>query len=234
MKHARQLVCIGLVLLASAALASAIPGRAEVKKVVGSATITKAAGSSASITVGMVLGTGDTINTGPGSIVDLYLGLNGDLLRVDADTTLKLDVLDIGNISQRTVTTSMSLSKGNVTGNVIAKLTAASKYEIKTAAGVAGIRGTVYSLSAAGRLVVAKGSVTFNFTLNGVQQSVTVGVGQQFKIGDAKPTAADKFEILEIGVTAANMARPIGDIIDVVNGGTITDTGNPLSVSVSQ
>ena len=230
MKLTRQLLTVGLSLLCSATLASALPGRAEVTKVIGSATVVKAAGGSASITQGMVLGSGDTITTGPGSAVDLNLGLNGDALRIDPDTTLKLDVLDIANVSERTVTTSMSLSKGNVTGNVIAKLTAASKYEIKTAAGVAGIRGTVYSLSAAGRLVVAKGSVNFTFVLNGVSQTVTVGVGQQFKIGDAAPSPAPIGEVNSINLVAQNVVNNFGFTAFTV--GVITQT-NPLDVSTS-
>ena len=85
-----------LALLFTAATASAIPGRAEVKKVVGKATVTNAKNATSSITEGMVLGTGDTITTGAGSYVDLFLGLNGDFLRVDADSTLKIDNLEIG------------------------------------------------------------------------------------------------------------------------------------------
>ena len=101
-----------LALLFTAATASAIPGRAEVKKVVGKATVTNAKNATASITEGMVLGTGDTITTGAGSYVDLNLGVNGDYLRVDADSTLKIDNLDIGNVAQRTVTTQLDVQKG--------------------------------------------------------------------------------------------------------------------------
>ena len=174
-KLTRQLLTIGLVLLCSAVMASAIPGRAEVKKVVGSATVAKAVGGSTSITEGMVLGTGDTITTGPASTVDLWLGLNGDALRIDPDTTLKIEALEIANISERRVTTGLTLAKGGVVGNVMTKLTAASKYEIKTAAGVAGIRGTIYAITSGGALIVAQGRVDFTF-INAQGQSVTVAV----------------------------------------------------------
>ena len=63
MKNSLQLATLLLALLFTAATASAIPGRAEVKKVVGKATVTNAKNATSSITEGMVLGTGDTITT---------------------------------------------------------------------------------------------------------------------------------------------------------------------------
>ena len=147
-------------------------------KVVGTATVSKATGGSASITQGMVLGTGDTVTTGPASTVDLNLGLNGDFLRVDPDSSLKIDNLDIANIADRTVTTQLNVNRGAITGNVVNKLTKASKYEIKSASGVAGIRGTVYSVKtdASGRITsIICTSGTVNFTQGGVTVTITAG-----------------------------------------------------------
>ena len=50
------------------------------------------------------------------------------------------------------------LQSGRVLGQV-QKLSAASKYEVKTRKSIAGIRGTRYDISAEGRVVVAEGSV---------------------------------------------------------------------------
>lgn len=232
MKLTRQLLSIGFALLVSTVLASAIPGRAEVKKVIGSATVTKAAGGSATITEGMVLGTGDTITTGRASFVDLYLGLNGDFLRVDADTTLKLDVLDIANIAERTVTTQLSLGKGGITGNVVTKLTAASKYEIKSATGVAGIRGTTYQMRFDGTLIVASGRVNFTFVLNGVTKTVSVAANEQFKPGDAAPTPAPPAAVAMINQVAAIITQyaQLGVNLTGLVGVTVE---NPLTVSVA-
>ena len=242
MKTIHQLLTVTLALLWSAALASALPGRAEVVKVVGSATVSKAAGGSASITQGMVLGTGDTIATGPGSTVDLNLGLNGDFLRVDPDTSLKIDTLDIANIADRTVTTQLNVNRGGITGNVVTKLTKASKYEIKTASGVAGIRGTVYSVKtdASGRITrIVCTSGTVNFTQGGVTVTITAGqaltpppVGTaltQATVGDATPT-----EVSTV-TTAGGSLQPFRGDSEVVVGGNVgTVTVNPLSVSLSQ
>ena len=184
--------------------AAAIPGRAEVRKVFGTATVTKATGGSTSITVGMVLGAGDTIITGKSSCVHLWLGLNGEAMQVAPDTTLKLDTLEITSVKDGVVNTSVSLSKGAVTGVVTKKLALASKYEIKTASGVAGIRGTVYGVKSDGTVVVLKGAVTFNYVHNGQTQSVRLEAGQQFKAGDAAPTPA----IHETRVNLTTTRRP--------------------------
>jgi len=230
MKTTRQLVALVFALFATAALASAIPGRAEVKKVIGSATVDKAAGGRSSITEGMVLGAGDTISTGPGSTVDLWLGLNGDALRVDPDSTLKLATLDIANVANRTVNTGLSVTKGSIVGNVVNKLTAASKYEIKTASGVAGIRGTIYRLNANGTLVVLTGMVNFTFTLNGVTQTVQVTSGKQFKPGDTAPSQASAATLEDIRQEVRGLATNTGTVTS--NGGTANVT-NPLDNSTS-
>lgn len=238
MKLTRQLLTIGFALFVSTVLASAIPGRAEVKKVVGQATVAKAAGGSASITAGMVLGTGDTITTGAGSTVDLDLGINGDFLRVDPDTTLKIDNLDIANVSERTVTTQLNIAKGGMTGNVVNKLTAASKYEIKSASGVAGIRGTVYSVKTDAngritRIVVTSGRVTFS--QGGV--SVTITAGQAL----TPPPAGTALTQASVGVaTPRETAQTHVGVYGSENGRRVAESivgtaiKNPLNVSISQ
>jgi|GEM_PF-1636970 hypothetical protein len=232
---------LSLTILAwTTAQALAVPGRAEVMKVVGTATVSKATGGSASITQGMVLGTGDTITTGPASTVDLNLGLNGDFLRVDPDSSLKIDNLDIANVADRTVTTQLHVNQGGITGNVVNKLTKASKYEIKSASGVAGIRGTVYSVKtdASGRItriVVTSGTVTFN--QGGVAVTITAGqaltppaVGTtmtQAMVGTA--TTAESYLTASAG--ALLLAGKNADLLQGIVGTVIT---NPADVSTSQ
>ena len=200
----------------------------------GKATLINAAGLSFSLTVGKVLGAGDTISTPPGSTVDLWLGLNGDWLRIDPETTLKFEVLDIPNISERRVITSLRLIKGSVTGNVRTKLTADSKYEVKTPAGVADIRGTVYAFQSNGTLVVTKGVVNFTYVQKGVSKTVRVEPGYQFKPGDEKPTPAPQHLLDQVAQAAVQVADDIGTIR--VGNLTVTvtpATQNPLEVSVS-
>lgn len=229
-----QRLLVLLALLWSSALAPALPGRAQVMQMEGKATLINAAGASSSLTVGKVLGSGDTVATPPGSTVDLWLGLNGDWLRIDPDTILKFEVLDIPNIRERRVTTSLRIIKGSMTGNVNTKLTKDSKYEVKTPDGVADIRGTVYAFVSDGTLVVTKGVVNFTYVLQGVSKTVRVDPGHQFKPGDEKPTPAPQHLLDKVAQAAVQVADDIGTIR--VGNLTVTvtpDTQNPLEVSVS-
>lgn len=240
MKPALRLLLVLATLAWTASQASAVPGRAEVMKVVGTATVSKATGGSASITQGMVLGTGDTVTTGPASTVDLNLGLNGDFLRVDPDSSLKIDNLDIANIADRTVTTQLNVNRGAITGNVVNKLTKASKYEIKSASGVAGIRGTVYSVKTdpSGRITrIVCTSGTVSFTQGGV--TVTITAGQALTpppVGTALtqtmvglPTGEEQKRVEDVGI----MLQATGlDRRDVRINGTVIN--NPADVSISQ
>ena len=239
MKNSLQLATLLLALLFTAATASAIPGRAEVKKVVGKATVTNAKNATSSITEGMVLGTGDTITTGAGSYVDLFLGLNGDFLRVDADSTLKIDNLDIGNVAQRTVTTQLDVQKGQIVGNVVAKLTAASKYEIKTASGVAGIRGTKYMVrrdasNNVTRIVCTEGTVTF--VDRGV--TITIGANKAYTPPAAAPSQAavgapNLPEVSLVNMIVAQLEKVGQTSISTSTINTTTIANNPADTSTS-
>jgi hypothetical protein len=243
MKLLRHIFSITLVFLASAVLASAVPGRAEVKKIVGNAKVTNSSGATSALAVGMALGSGDTVITGPGSMVHLWLGVNGDDLTVDADTTLKLDQLDIANVNERQVTTSLTLAKGSVLGDVKTKLTAASKYEIKTASGVAGIRGTIYTVAVDGagritKIIVLTGTVSFidrgvvvTITSTEAKNAVAYvpsAAGAPVNTATRPATHEEKVAVGMLGALGRQ------DALLGVGKAAVVDTGNPLSVSVNQ
>ena len=163
---------LAAVWLLSATAQAASPGAAQVKKVVGTASYTDAKGGGP-LKEGDILFQGASITTGAGSYVDLFLGVNGDSLRVEADSTITLNKLDYTNAGEIIVNTQMDVQKGAVVANVINKLSKASKYEIKTAAGVAGIRGTVVRAGAAG-VFTLQGKVEFRLN-NGTLQLVIGG-----------------------------------------------------------
>jgi hypothetical protein len=131
------------------------------------------------LTVGTRLKQGATIKTAQGSIVDLFLGENGPVVRVTEDTIMGVDKLTRDNTGQETVIeTQLDLRNGRILGNV-KKLAAASKYEVKTPVGVAGIRGTQYDISANGRVTVIEGTVVVVYLVpGGGTQIVTVREGE--------------------------------------------------------
>lgn len=126
----------------AATRAGAIEGKAVVVKVVGNASYVDSKGGDGAIREGMTLRQGTSIITGSGASVTLDLGQNGDILTVNENSTASLDTLllqDTG--AEKAANTEVDAKRGSVSFNV-KKLSAASKYEIKTANGVAGIRGS--------------------------------------------------------------------------------------------
>ena len=80
-----------------------------------------------------------------------------DAVRIFENTVLSIDKLTIDQTGVDTVTdTELDLKAGSIMGTV-KKLSTASKYEVKVPNGVAGIRGTIYWLSASGQLSVVQG-----------------------------------------------------------------------------
>ncbi len=144
-------------------------GKAEVKQVVGSANV-KAGDSIAE---------GQTITTGPESGVEIWLGDNGQLLRISENSSVTVEELklikDGGNTD---AITTLNLKQGGLVGDV-KKLSAASKYNVKHAQGVAGIRGTAFAIIPGLGVICNSGTVVATFTVNGVASApITLGPNQ--------------------------------------------------------
>jgi hypothetical protein len=76
--------------------------------------------------------------------------------------------------------TQLDLKAGHIFGSV-KKMSAASKYEVKIPNGVAGVRGTVYDISAEGLIKVLSGSVVLAYVgPDGTVVTQVVGEAQQF------------------------------------------------------
>jgi hypothetical protein len=107
-----------------------------------------------------------------------------DAIRIFENTVLGLDKLAIAETGADKVTdTQLDLKAGRILGTV-KKLSATSKYEIKIPNGVAGIRGTIYTISADGVLKVLSGSVVLAFVgPDGTPITKVITAGQEY---DAK------------------------------------------------
>jgi hypothetical protein len=96
------------------------------------------------------------------------------------DTVLAIDKLNISDTGAGTVSdTELDLRSGKVFGNV-KKLSAMSTYEIKTPTGVAGIRGTSFSLGGDGSVIVFSGSVVVSYTVGTTTYTQEVAPGYEF------------------------------------------------------
>lgn len=148
----------------------------------GSARVQSIQGGSAEYTLdgvtwnplqsGVVLQAGSTVRTDSMATVVLDLGKNGNRLVLRPATTLALTTLTVDQGAGETiVNTELGLSNGVIAG-VIKKLSASSRFEVKTPVSTCGIRGTVYEISASGRVTVDEGMVDVFFTPAGATAPV--------------------------------------------------------------
>ncbi|MGO8764894.1 MAG: FecR domain-containing protein, partial [Limisphaerales bacterium] len=103
---------------------------------------------------------GTVIRTGPDSTADISVNGLSSALRVEPESTVTLQTMTRTDSSRDADSdTFMDLQDGAILGNV-KKISANSRYEIKTPHGVAGIRGSDYHVRAMMRSV-GRGAVRF-------------------------------------------------------------------------
>jgi hypothetical protein len=207
-------VALGALLVVETAQAGA--GKATVRAVRGSADFSDGSGSWKKIKVGVVLKQGAVIRTAAESSVDLFLDQNGPVVRVTENSQLGLDRLTFEDSGVETVIdTGLNLKDGRILGNV-KKLAQASKYEVKTPNGVAGIRGTEYDISANGKVLVITGSVV---VVEGGQTHV-VNAGESFDPTSKAVKKADPQVLAAVTTTIKDVVTvvttPDGDTVQVI------------------
>jgi len=195
-------VLLAALWLLTASTQAATPGAAQVKKVVGTASYTDGSGGGP-IKEGQILMAGATITTGAGSYVDLDMGVNGNALRVEADSTLTLNKLEYTRAIDTVVNTEVQVAKGAAVANVINKLSKASKYEIKTPAGVAGIRGTVVR-AATVRITCLIGTIQF-VPVAGGGVAIVINGGNAFTPGSLAAVKAGAAETTGLARSATQL-----------------------------
>jgi len=197
------LTAIALAMVASATAQQMIQASAKVVRIKGDARYATTANVWQPLKVGDVLNAGAIIQTAKDSRVDLVLGeknavaseqkwgevisyapeVEQDFVRVWENSVMAIDKLLIADTGADQIKeTQLDLRAGKIFGTV-KKLSAASKYEVKIPNGVAGIRGTIYIISAEGVLSVLKGSVVIAYAdgAGNIVTQVVVG-GQSYDI----------------------------------------------------
>jgi hypothetical protein len=137
-------------------------GRAEVRGITGSATITAPDGKVSVVKTHTVLTPGTTIKTGPKSAVDLFLGKSAGVLRLTENSILTLrefKLMDAGN--GVVVEIELDLDQGTLLGRESRITTASSKFDVKIPVGIAGITSGTWRISALGYIVLTEGSLTY-------------------------------------------------------------------------
>src|SRR5258708_577781 len=222
--------------VATAAAQAPIQGVAKVVRIKGSARYSTGNNVWVPVKLGSVLKPGTVIQTGleRGAFVDLVLGdgeapiagVSGagggggagdsmfyqpnseqNIVRVTGNSILAIDKLTSMETGADVVTeTQLDLRAGKIFGNV-KKMSAASKYEVKIPNGVAGIRGTIYQISADGVVQVLVGSVVIAYVgPDGTVVTQVVMGGEQFDARTGQLTAIPQYIIKDL-VKEAKAAR---------------------------
>lgn len=230
----------GLAMVLLAAVATSLSaaeqhaGFAKVRFVVGNATVTKPGGQSQKLVKEMVLHTGDTITTDDASHVDLYLANNNGHIQVSKNSVLKLDSLTYSYSGVELVhNTQLDLQKGVLYGDV-RKMSTASKYEIKTKVGVAGIRGTRYRITAEGDVTVTEGAVIVSVKqADGTFKTYTVHKGETLiaSTGEVRPATDAEMDDTNRGTLDAPSHGGYVNDVDPTTRRFFTDSAQETFVS---
>jgi hypothetical protein len=116
----------------------------------------------------------------PPTSANFTAAVQQNVIRIMAGTELAVDKLTFSDTGAETTSdTELDLKSGKIFGNV-KKISAMSKYEIKTPTGVAGIRGTSFAMGSDGSVICYSGSVVVSF--NGPNGLVvqTLNPGDQY------------------------------------------------------
>ncbi|MGE3308784.1 MAG: FecR domain-containing protein [Limisphaerales bacterium] len=195
-----------VVALASVAQAAVEKGTAKVLAVQGSAEISTDGNAWKALRRGEALHEGTWIRTSSSSAADLDLGRNGSQLRIMPNSTVAFSALTFEETGVETViNTQIELRAGRVLGNVH-KLSAASKYEVKSPKAVATIRGTRYDFQADGRLVVAEGSVVVvAYRDDGSTITRVVNANEMFSPVSGVVTSTTDADLGDVGGSASSV-----------------------------
>jgi hypothetical protein len=118
--------------------------------------------------------------SGPSTGLSFQPNVEQNIVRLWGNTLLSIDKLTATQTGADEVTeTQLDLKAGHIFG-MVKKMSAGSKYEVKIPNGVAGIRGTVYDITAEGVIKVLSGSAVLAYVgPNGVVTQVILGM-QEF------------------------------------------------------
>lgn len=175
--------------------------------------------------VGTVLKSGNVVQTAAGSFVDIVINESAsapsprgggvaatptplsnqpasaqDVVRVLEDSVLAVDKLSAVQTGADKVTeTQLDLRSGKIFGTV-KKMSAASRFEVKIPNGVAGVRGTVYFISADGVISVVSGSMVVAYTKGDEVVTQVISSGWQFdtrtgQLNPIPPAAMNQFNL---------------------------------------
>jgi hypothetical protein len=233
----KTIVCAMTLALACSVLAETQSINAKVTRIKGSARYSTDSKTWSTLKLGQVLWAGTVIQTAKGSFVDLVLGdalpvvqspkigqvslpyppshtppafqpsVQANTVRLYEDSALALDKLTCTKTGMDEVSdTQFDLRAGKMFGRV-KKLSPASKYEIKLPNGVAGIRGTMFTVDVNGVVTVLEGTVVISIVgADGKVTTVVVEAGNMYDPRSGGPPTKLPDTLLQELILAAKEA----------------------------
>ena len=132
-------VFFGAALFSSTSFAATHYG-AEIVDVLGKVSVTvKADGATVEAAVGLRLGEGDAIETGPDGEAEILFD-DGNVTRMEENSKITIEKLSIEDDKSRKSV--LGLAFGRIKNSVIELVQRESKFEVRTKSAVAGVRGT--------------------------------------------------------------------------------------------
>jgi len=172
---------------------------------------------------------GGTVNIAGLPVTPITAGMAApqqNIVRLLPDTELAIDTFTYSQTGADSVSdTELNLKAGKIFGNV-KKISAASKFIVKTPTGVAGIRGTSVYFGADGSCTVVDGSAVISEIINGATVTVTLTEGQSF---DATTGQVSNLSSEAEAIENNNVAS----IISSVNGDATASELNNVNGNVS-
>ena len=145
-------------LLGAPLFAASQTGQAKVTKIKGNAQIDSMAAA-----VGDIAKSGSVVSTGHDSKAYLFLGINGPNVSVLADSKLAIEELSYDDAGAEPVAhTTLALKAGMIEGNV-KKSSSQSTFNVTTPTTTAAIRGTKFTVTTKGEVVVWDGCVDVKY-----------------------------------------------------------------------
>jgi hypothetical protein len=214
---ALALALVGVTTLKSAE-DSGMQSKATVRAIHGNVEYQTPGGNWTPLKINMELDAGTLLRSGPDSSADLSVNGLSSALRVEPETTVTLQTMTRTDSSRDAdQDTFLDLQDGAILGNV-KKISANSRYEIKTPHGVAGIRGTDYHVRAKmrsdGRYAVTFTSITGQVIVSAVVDPGGPSVVKVLRDGESwtpgydevHPTPLNELQSLESESSSLNNA----------------------------
>jgi len=191
-------------------------GYAKVRYVVGSPMVAKGGGAQwAPLEKDAILRTGDVIKTDDKSHADIMLGYNNGSFQLAPGSELAFDKLQYTLSAFEVVhDTQLNLKSGKI-GTAVRKMAPASKYEVKTTKGVAGVRGTRASIAANGDTTVAEGVVVQSLMMpDNTAKTFTIKKGMTLVAATGQLRDATPEEIKWVDQIVADALTHGGYVVD--------------------